>query len=685
MADQSDGYKTIRQFINKKLQGKNWDALISALATGDDINYQNILALKDQLKIATASGPYLETLLGNLGVDKPPGVGLSDDLFRELGIKQTNSKLVTNILLDVLETFYGIDATHASVTSGVPEFYQLSSGMTLALLVDTNPTPLSITFSSNEFNSIGLATAAEVASAITTQSFLAGYTLYAESYKDSNTGLNYVKLYSNTRGPKSSITVIGGSAQNILQFPNMRPTTQVGGGSGIATEFSTSNVNGKIRFTWVGGADPALLNVNVGDYVNLFGNQFLPANQGYFNIVGISNTYFDIINPNYQDQGNVTITCIAGNSGGGIASRQVSISAGLTGLVRSADQVTVTTVSPHMLSVGDIVTIQNSDNSSFSGSFQVAEVPSSLTFIYNQNGTDISSGGGQVVSSYSIEAEGANGAVRDNVTGIVTINTITPNNFIAGQVVEIAGVEDSSFNGQFTILSANSSSFTYSQSSYTADIVFYQKYKSNLQRQTRYATVFEVNPYEVVIFLPATSAIVIRGLIGAWHLNSSSTQNLFLGSYTYDTKASFSTRSVSTRLTEEIGAGQVKTVLFAQDTTQFPDSQGYVVFDFGTSKQEGPVRYFSTPSGSSIQIDATYKFQQQHDVGSTMTLLYERGPYVPATDGSDYQPYLTDTIQGRIQAEDLINKIVALGITVNIVIVYPGSAGLADVTEVYNE
>jgi len=89
--------------------------------------------------LATASEQFLDRLLAGIGVERPAGVGIDDDLIRDIAIKQTNSKIVSNIFLDILEVFYGEEATRANVNSGIEERYRLEDGMTLLVLEDTNP------------------------------------------------------------------------------------------------------------------------------------------------------------------------------------------------------------------------------------------------------------------------------------------------------------------------------------------------------------------------------------------------------------------------------------------------------------------------------------------------------------------------------------------------------------------
>ena len=522
MANNINSQTFLRQNLNPAIGGKFTNALLSALASGDDTNQANILAAKDQLFIMTASGQYLEALMAQLGIIKPAGTGIDDDTFRQMGIQITANKLVSNIFLDVLETFYGSDAVRANVLSGNPETYALADGMTLNILVDVNPIPLVVTFQSSDFNNIGVATAEEVANVISRTAFDSNYSLTSFSFKNLNNE-NYVQLFSGTRGPKSSITVVGGSAQNILQFPT--PSLSV---PQVGTQFSISFVNEFTRFTWTGGPSPNLNFLKIGDYVNIFGTEFNLSNQGTYTIQDVQpgpvgSAYFDIINPISSPQSPVTL------------------------------------------------------------------------------------------------ADG--------------------------------------------------------------DLTFFTPTKTTIQSQPRYASVYEVNSHEVVVLVPATTTIIRRSLIGAWHLNPSVLGTLFQGSYIFDPKSGFAISKNSTTLTTAINTG-VNPIIFCNNTQNFPNSQGYLVFDFGNSKQEGPVKYLSRPSGGSLLLDPAYKFKNNHSVNSNVTLLSTTYPYSPRTDGTDYQAYVTGTSSGRIAAENLIASLAASGIFLNVIIIYPAGPGLTNLENI---
>jgi hypothetical protein len=671
MADNPDDVaKRLRSYTNPAILGPFTDALLASLAAGDSMNEMNLLAAKPQMFLATATSTFLDRLFAKIGITRPAGVGIDDTLFRQMGIAITANKLVRNIFLEVLEIFYGLDAVRANVLSGTPEGYVLSNGMTLDILVDNNKQPLTVTFTTADFTDISDASALEISNVISTTAFNAGYTLTASVFNDNVNNENFVQLLSGTRGPLSAITVVGGSAQNILNFPQRSTAVPQ-----LGTQFSTSFVGQYVRFTWTAGPSPLLEFVSPGDYVNIYGAQYLSSNQGTFTVQDlqdgpVNSAYFDIINPNFTPQGSVTLTAVGGASGYGLATTTAVAVQAPTGAVRVSGVSTITTASPHGFSAGQTVTVAGVDNTSFNGTFTIVSA-TTYTFSYDQLGANSQSGNGQASVSYQIQH--ITGAVR--VSGVSTITLTQNHNLQVGQLITITGVNDSSFDGTFSIVSVGANSFTYSQTA-SNDLVFFTPTRQTIQNQPRYASVYEVNPYEVVIFLPATTQIIKRSLIGAWHVHSGPTDHSFIGSYSFDSTSGFPVTGNQTILTQDIQQGSIKTVGFGSDTTSFPDSTGYLVFEYGTSNQEGPVKYLGRPSDGSWLLDPSYKFQKTHLAGSSVNLIAGRSPYQPKTDGTDYQAFVTGTVTGRIAATKLIQSLTASGIFLNVIIVYPEGPGI---------
>lgn len=290
-------YKRLRSYLNPYLRGKNVDAVLTALAAGpSSYLVNNVRAVNDQLYIATAGDVYLDERLAEFGIVRPPAVGLSDDVFRQIGIGVKNRKQVRDLINELLDAIFGDEFVRASNQSRQVEPYNLVDGDQLIINFDeANTVP--ITFHTNEFASIAAATAQEVADAITKNLRTLGFSGTAIAKDDGNGP--FVEILSDTIGPISSVTVRGGRAQNELKFD----APVAAGGNGTTQWTLSLRPGGIIRFTWSGGANPQLGKVSPGNYVNIFGGGFASStNEGSYTITAsvgglVNESYFEIENP----------------------------------------------------------------------------------------------------------------------------------------------------------------------------------------------------------------------------------------------------------------------------------------------------------------------------------------------------------------------------------------------------
>jgi L-lactate utilization protein LutC len=519
MATKEDEYKKLRSYLNKSIRGKNTDAILKALATGPVHLINNVEAVNDSLYIVSASERFLDQRLGDKGVVRPPEVGLSDEVFREIGIEITNRKQVRDLVHQLLRILYGEIFTRATSPSFEVEPYALEDGDNLIISFDDTQF-VEVVFTASQFQNINAASAQEVSDAITKSIRKAGRTGAAFSREEEG---NYkVVLISSTDGPSSSVRVLGGKAQNILKFDQIRPTS----GDSTTQWTLTQEAGGNIRATWTGGADPALGRVKVGDYINLYGSAFDLANRGTFDVV----------------------------------------------------------------------------------------------------------------------------AVQGGSAGVAYVEYNNPN-----------GIAETTLQG-------------------AADaMLFFNAKKRILTTNNRYAAAFQTSPRTIEVFMPATTRVVRRDRKGAAHIYGDSTPSATgqEGPYLYDTTVGYVLSESSAATTETLNVSS-DSIMFVDDASSFPDDVGNLMIGFGTSHQEGPVPYISRPSSQTIRINPSYKFKKNHPIGSDVSLLSTLSPPSPNKNGTDTPFFLTDSVAGRIYAENLIKEITATGIVVVIYILYPNDIGLGN-------
>jgi len=279
----------LRKFFNPGLKGPAWDAILYALGQGDKTHFDNAQKTFSQLSAASASGKYLDQRLGDIGIERPDGLALSDSLYRGLGISLTRSKLTQQSVMDVLEVFYGAEAIRGYISSNRTENYALEDLDDLKLLIDET-TVVTVTFQRAEFARLGAATALEVASAITRHLKIVRSQAYAAAIADEITGKSRVRIYSGRTGTSSSIRVVGGRAQPKLRFPN-ELYVEAGVSPFANWTVAVSAVNPG-RFRWThnsGGYD--LNKLQIGDKVYIYGQEFSALNRGTFEITDVQVFY----------------------------------------------------------------------------------------------------------------------------------------------------------------------------------------------------------------------------------------------------------------------------------------------------------------------------------------------------------------------------------------------------------
>ena len=507
----------LRQYLNPSIRGTNVDNVLEALSGSALHLIDNVEAVNDQLYIVKAKGQYLDQLLAGRNITRPDNVGLSDEVFREIGIAVSTRKQVRDLIHEILRIMYGEEFVRATIKSEELESYNLSDGDTLIISYDDQET-VEVTFTSGQFTNINSATAQEVADAITKEVRRLGRTGAAIA-KDDGVG-GYVVLISETSGPSSSVKVLGGKAQNKLKFAEIRPT-----GGVSATQWTLSQEpGGVIRATWSGGPDPKIGKVKKGDYVNIYGTAFDAANRGSFTITNVS--------------------------------------------------------------------------------------------------------GGLVNEAY---------VEWDNPVGVPEI--------------QLQGS--------------------------TEGILFFNPVKRTINSKVTYAAAYQTENRLLEVFMPATTKVVRRDRLGAAYLHDSgASASDELGPYVWDITKPYVIGGEECNTTQNIN-GETGLIIEVDDASDIPDDQGYLIFGFGTSKEEGPVPYISRPSTTQLMINPSYSFKYEHNTGTNISLVVQNYPYDVARDASDYPFYATDIVSGRVYAEELINLVAATGINVVITILYPSDIGLA--------
>ena len=562
-------YKRLRSYLNPFIKGPAVDAVLTALATGSSSYLvNNVAAVNDQLYITTASGEYLDQRLADYGIVRPPSVGLSDDIFAEIGIAVKNRKQVRDLINSLLNSIFGDEFVRASNPSRAVEPYNLADGDTLIINFD-NKFTTTVKFKTGDFESIAAAKAQEVADAITKYLRSNGLGGTAISKNDGNG--NFVEILSDSKGAASSVTVLGGSAQNALKYDSVVPA-----GGNASTQWTLSNQpGGVIRYTWTGGANPQIGKVTAGNYVNIFGGGFASStNSGSFTIInavgGVAgSSYFEVSNP-----------------------------LGTSGIVVQGTDTAVLFYSPSkktLLSRSSYAAVYQTQNQvlqiflpaatqvirrSRLGSAHIHDAPrGTFTFLAQPISGD----------SFSITSTTSLTAGSDFSIGATIQETIT--NLVGAINSDISGVQAFVNLGGLEV-DLNDSSLTLTMS-----------YGGSQQ-------------------------ITGSGPLG----DKTSLAPNQPGPYVYDTTQPFTVSTIHTKLSESVNGNSARVIQVA-DSSKFPDQQGYVILGYGTSQQEGPIPYIARPSDTTLLISPAYKIKNSHLAVEQINFIDMKAPVVISGDG----------------------------------------------------
>ena len=202
----------VGQFIPKEFRSKKvYSAIVAGIEAGDKIVSDQARLAFDQYFVSTASDKYLTTRAADRGIQKPEKLGIADADFRNLVIDVSNNKLTNDALLSVLEIMYGPDSVRGYVETAIVEPFEIFDGAYLDFLID-GKTKFRFTANWVDYQTPLRATGVELSSALNFAFDKNGINAYA-TVENSK-----VRVYSNTKGIQSSVSIQGGTLQPYVEF-----------------------------------------------------------------------------------------------------------------------------------------------------------------------------------------------------------------------------------------------------------------------------------------------------------------------------------------------------------------------------------------------------------------------------------------------------------------------------------
>jgi hypothetical protein len=201
--------------------------------------------------------------------------------------------------------------------------------------------------------------------------------------------------------------------------------------------------------------------------------------------------------------------------------------------------------------------------------------------------------------------------------------------------------------------------------------------------------VYEISPNEITIEIPAVVPALKRTLRGSHHFHQDATlaspvppaNGIWQGSFFYNPTGSEETVTITSQkcsLQQIVLKNSVNVGIAVDDNSNFKNSSGEIFIGYGTSAQEGPIRYRGLPNKNTILIDPGYSFLFDHQIGTTINVVSQDKPYVPRVDGQDLAIYLTSPSDARNIVEAILESLAAAGIVITFVILAPKYRYLID-------
>lgn len=202
-------------------------------------------------------------------------------------------------------------------------------------------------------------------------------------------------------------------------------------------------------------------------------------------------------------------------------------------------------------------------------------------------------------------------------------------------------------------------------------------------------SIYNINPNELLIEIPAIIPTLRRTLKGSHHFHADSTlepprgttNTIWAGSFLFNPDGSSGTFTVTSQrstIQQVIQKNTVVPSLLVADTSLFTQTSGFLIFGFGSDKEEQPVRFRGVPNSNTILLDPAYTFQYDHAIGTTVNVISDQAPYTPKRSGTDLAVYLTSPSGSRTIVQGILDTLKAAGIIINFVVLAPSYKYIID-------
>lgn len=155
------------------------------------------------------------------------------------------------------------------------------------------------------------------------------------------------------------------------------------------------------------------------------------------------------------------------------------------------------------------------------------------------------------------------------------------------------------------------------------------------------------------------------------YLTSAQINTGIYGPYMWDLSAPYVISSLTSNIQQQVKAGSIVRTLQITGPNNIPDAEGFVIFGFGTEKEEGPIRYLYKPTDNSLQMDPAYTFKFTHNIGDAVTMIRRKGAHVMSGSAAEYPLYITDPGIARETLKAVMTEVKSVGIFIDFIVRYP--------------
>jgi len=131
----------------------------------------------------------------------------------------------------------------------------------------------------------------------------------------------------------------------------------------------------------------------------------------------------------------------------------------------------------------------------------------------------------------------------------------------------------------------------------------------------------------------------------------------------YPTGPAYYIREPRATLGQVINTGDPGGAINFLNTSEIPDTTGYLVFNYGKPNEEYLVPYVDVIDSVTLVVDPTYSFTEDHVIGETVNLIGSNA-FEPNDEGTDHAIYNTATDALVVIVDDLLNLLKATGVIV---------------------